>query len=159
MHCIILHIPPAICLLQFPAGSACTSLKLGTISHFGLVQNGSFSTRCSLSLTHSLVGAKKFRQSKTKVFGSWKQVFNLLFYKKFMVSRGKTFGRSSQWAKHFSVQAHFWELKNSKLQIENLFSICFSVREKPPWQTNDTHFPEKPSSGRFFCCLCWIYQI
>ncbi|WP_419170025.1 hypothetical protein [Negativibacillus massiliensis] len=27
------------------------------------------------------------------------------------------------------------------------------VREKHPKKTNDIHFPEKPPSGRFFCCF------
>jgi hypothetical protein len=44
--------------------------------------------------------------------------------------------------------------KKSKLQIENRFSICFSVREKHPLEMDGMHFPEKPPGGRFFC---WMY--
>ena len=94
-----------------------------------------FFTRQSLVLTHSLVEIKT-------------EVFDRTFFKKFVVSRGEAFGRSSQRAKHFIRKSAFLRAqkelcsvatgnfaqsfmgKKSKLQIENKFSIHFSASEK-----------------------------
>ena len=53
-----------------------------------------FFTRQSLVLTHSLVEIKT-------------EVFDRTFFKKFVVSRGEAFGRSSQRAKHFIRKSAF----------------------------------------------------
>ena len=91
--------------------SAISRLSLHPISRFGFVRNCGFSTRRSLALAHSLVEAKKF-----------------------VVSRGKAFGRTPQSAKYLVRKSAF-------LRARELFASEKVLENQLQAQTNLKNYP------------------